>query len=142
MEFDLDHAFGFMLRRMYAASNLQFQSLTPTPDITAIQATVLLLVFREEIVGVRELARRMKIDRSTMQEVVKRMAKRGFLDRESSEHDRRKFRLIITEEGLAVLNRNIDLMSQLEGKFLSDIPPQDVAIIKAAFTKVLSRMED
>lgn len=142
LTFDMDNAFTVLLRRMYAASNLHFQQRTADPDVTPIQMGILLLVFREEIVGIRELARRMSIDRSTMQEVVQRLVKRGLIRRKAHPNDRRTFQLNITKDGLAVLQRNFNLMKGLEASFLDGVAPEDVQVVKKVFVKVLACMDE
>lgn len=133
----MENALGFLFRRLNGLSNLIFTRESGEPDLTPMQAGILLSVCREKVIGLRELARRMYVDRSTMQEVVNRLVKRKLIARRVPKSDRRTYELWVTDEGRDLLLRNVHVMAQLDKHLLSGIDPERAAIAKDVLKQML-----
>ncbi len=128
LEFDLDNAFGFLIRRLNSLAAALFAQLSGQTELSGMQMGILLAVYQADLISLRGLSRRMHIDRSTIQEVVGRMVSRGLLRRRVPEHDRRTHELWLTPEGIEQVHQHLGAMAKLQGKLFEGIPPGDVEI--------------
>src|SRR3546814_509713 len=104
--FDLGGALGFLFRRLNSLSNAIFAEVSGQQDLTAMQMGILLKVHQAGLITLRDLAERMRVDRSTMQEVVKRMVGRDLLSRRVPPNDRRTHELWLGPIGGQTLARH------------------------------------
>src|SRR3546814_7203543 len=69
----------------------------------------------------------MRVDRSTMQEVVKRMVGRDLLSRRLPPNDRRTHELWLGPNGGQTLARHFHAMGTLQERLLTGLPPEDAS---------------
>lgn len=120
-EIDLENALGFLFRRLNSLANAIFASMTGQSELTGMQAGVLLMLYQSELISLRELARRMHIDRSTIQEIVNRLVSRGLVGRRVSRDDRRTYELWLTPKGTEVVLEHAFAMSNLQEELLKGV---------------------
>src|SRR3546814_10818816 len=80
---------------------------------------ILLTVHQAGLITLRDLAERMRVDRSTMQEVVKRMVGRDLLSRRVPPNDRRTHELWLGPIGGQTLARHFHAMGTLQERLLT-----------------------
>jgi DNA-binding MarR family transcriptional regulator len=136
-DLELETALGFLFRRLNSLSNLIFLKESKQTELTAMQAGILLTVYREEIIGLRELARRMYVDRSTIQEVVNRLVSRELIARRVPEHDKRTYELSVTPKGRTLLLKHVKSMAVLQERLLTGIDPKRAAIAQEVLQEIL-----
>jgi len=110
-----------------------FQSEMAAGDLTPRQYAVLLTVAYNEGLSQTNLVEKTGIDRSTLADIVRRMLKKGLLQRRRTKEDARAYAVKLTEEGWRTLKaaepmaRRVDekVLSVLNGpqreRFLSDL---------------------
>lgn len=123
--FELDSAFGFLFRRLNSLATALFSEVTGQTEITPMQMGVLLTVRQAGLVSLRDLARKMRVDRSTLQEVVKRMVDRGLLSRRSPANDKRAHELWLAADGIELVKAYFPAVEQLQGRLLEGVPPEE-----------------
>ena len=121
-----------------------FQTELGSGDVTPRQFAVLVTVSQNEGLSQTHLVERTGIDRSTLADIVRRMLKKGLLQRRRTREDARAYAVKLTEEGWRVLKSVEPLSRKVDERILSSLPSaqrdrllQDLnAIVQA-----LSRMQ-
>lgn len=103
---------------LYAASREVVKRYRPQLDalgLTYTQYIVLMVVWEEGTVSVRDLGRRLYLDSGTLTPVLKTLEKAGYLTRRRSAEDERVLLVSITEEGLALRDSAVDVPGAVAG---------------------------
>ena len=99
-----------------------FQMELGSGDITPRQFAVLVTVSQNEGLSQTHLVERTGIDRSTLADVVRRMLKKGLLQRRRTSEDARAYAVKLTDEGWRVLKSVDPLARKVDDKILSSLP--------------------
>ncbi len=112
-------------------------------DLTPRQYAVLVTVSANEGLSQTGLVERTGIDRSTLADIVRRMLKKGLLQRRRTKEDARAYAVKLTEEGRRVLRSADPLARRVDERILEGLPARqreqflsDLAVI----VETLSRM--
>ena len=81
---------------------------------------------RTQEVTVGALAEQMRLDHSRVSRVVADLVKRGVLRREASQEDARRTLVVLTDEGVAWLDRLNEVKHEVIGQILSDWSHEDL----------------
>lgn len=90
---------------LYSASNAVIRAYRPflkALDITYLQYIVLMVLWEEESLNVKELGQRLHLDSGTLTPLLKRLESKGFVSRKRSELDERARIIAITKEGKSI----------------------------------------
>ena len=101
---------------LYSAANAVVRAYRPLLkelDITYLQYMVLMLLWEETQLNVKELSERMRLDSGTLTPLLKRLEKKGLVVRKRSEMDERVRLIRITKKGLALKEQAKDIPSKL-----------------------------
>lgn len=137
--FDMDNAFGFLFRRLNSLANMLFINLSGQADVTPIQMGILVKVQQAGLIPLRELARQMHVDNSTLQEVVRRMVNKGLLSRRTPPNDKRSHELWLGPEGVQTLRKHFGAMKSLQDRILEGVPAGDAEITARTLRTILDR---
>lgn len=99
-----------------------FQCELGSDDITPRQFAVLVTVSQNEGLSQTRLVERTGIDRSTLADIVRRMLKKGLLQRRRTREDARAYAVKLTEEGWRVLKSVDPLARKVDDRILSSLP--------------------
>lgn len=91
-------------------------------ELTARQYAVLLTVAHNEGLSQTDLVLRTGVDRSTLADIVRRMLKKGLLQRRRTKDDARAYAVKLTEEGWRVLRAAEPMVKRADEKILSTLP--------------------
>ena len=103
---------------LYAASREVIKQYHPHLDelgLTYTQYIVMLVVWEERVISVKELGERLYLDSGTLSPVLKSLAAKGVLRRERSQQDERVVRVSVTEEGLSLRERAAGIPKKMDG---------------------------
>ena len=75
----LDKGLGFLVRLLDTRVNVLYERLTAQNDITPRQFGVLLTLYQQGTLTLTELATHIRVDRSTLGEMINRMAERSLV---------------------------------------------------------------
>ena len=100
-----------------------FQTELGEGDLTPRQYAVLLTVSMYEGLSQTHLVDRTGIDRSTLADIVRRMLKKGLLQRRRTREDARAYAVKLTEEGWRVLKSAEPLSRKVDDRILSALSP-------------------
>ena len=114
-------------------------------DLTPRQYAVLVTVAQNEGLSQTHLVDRTGIDRSTLADIVRRMLKKGLLQRRRTKEDARAYAVKLTEEGWRTLRQAEPLAKRVDDRILAALSgnPQRERFVSDLNTivEVLSRIQ-
>lgn len=99
-----------------------FQAEMANGDLTPRQFAVLVTVSQNEGLSQTDLVEKTGIDRSTLADIVRRMLKKGLLQRRRTKEDARAYAVKLSEEGWRVLKSAEPLSKRVDDRILSALP--------------------
>lgn len=99
-----------------------FQTEMGLDDLTPRQYAVLLTVSQNEGLSQTHLVEKTGIDRSTLADVVRRMLKKGLLQRRRTREDARAYAVRLTEEGWRALRSADPVAKRVDDRILAALP--------------------
>lgn len=113
-----------MLHRAGQGAAEAFQREIGSDELTPRQYAVLMTVSQNEGLSQTDLVERTGIDRSTLADVVRRMMKKGLLQRRRTREDARAYAVKLTEEGSRILRAADPMARRVDERILSNLPAQ------------------
>lgn len=133
-----------MLHRAGQCAAEVFQTELGSDDLTPRQFAVLVTVSQNEGLSQTDIVERTGIDRSTLADIIRRMLKKGLIQRRRTREDARAYAVKLTDEGSRILKSFEPISRRVDEKILASLPAnqrdrflQDLA----AIVQVLSRMQ-
>ncbi len=101
-----------------------FQVELGSDELTPRQYAILLTVAQNEGLSQTQLVELTGIDRSTLADVVRRMLKKGLLQRRRTRDDARAYAVKLTDEGTRVLKTHDPMARRVDERILASLPAQ------------------
>jgi DNA-binding MarR family transcriptional regulator len=101
-----------------------FQIELGTDELTPRQYAVLVTVAQNEGLSQTQLVGLTGIDRSTLADVVRRMLKKGLLQRRRTRDDARAYAVKLTEDGNRILRTHDPMARRVDERILASLPAQ------------------
>src|SRR5215510_1938047 len=101
-----------------------FQAEMKIEGLTPRQLAVLMTVSQNEGLSQTGLVERTGIDRSTLADIVRRMQRKGLLQRRRTKEDARAYAVKLTEEGRRVLRAADPAAKRVDERILQGVPGQ------------------
>jgi MarR family transcriptional regulator, temperature-dependent positive regulator of motility len=120
----IDACLLHLLHRASQVANSAFSEELATEDLTPRQFIVLSVLDKDVGLSQTGVVTRTGIDRSTMTDVLRRLARRGFIIRQRSNCDARAMVITITHAGQKALEYTNDKARRAELRLLSKLTPQ------------------
>ncbi|MBI1265261.1 MAG: MarR family transcriptional regulator [Alphaproteobacteria bacterium] len=136
LTFDLAASPGHLLHRAQQFASERFSEATGGVELTQRQFAVLCAVHDLEGLTQTQLVQATGIDRSTLAELVSRMASKGLLVREKAAGDGRANAVRFTDAGRALYQTAIDGARAADEAILSALPKNK----RASFAEALGRI--
>jgi DNA-binding MarR family transcriptional regulator len=136
--FRLEDSLGFMARRLNSLASALFAETSGQSDVTAMQMGVLLTIYQARLITLPSLGRKMRVDRSTLQELVRRLVARGFISRRNPSRDRRIHELWLTESGSALVLSHLAAMTHMQTRLLEGLAPADADAMLRGIRTILA----
>lgn len=115
-------------------------------DLTPRQYAVLLTVAQNEGLNQTQLVELTGIDRSTLADIVRRMLKKGLLQRRRTRDDARAYSVKLTDQGSRILKAHDPLARRVDERILASLPNsqrdrflQDLNAIVQALTRLKAK---
>lgn len=102
MSLRLDDQICFPLYAASRAIQQRYQPLLQPLGLTYPQYLVMLALWEDDALSVRDLGQRLWLDSGTLTPLLKRMAAAGLIDRQQDPADRRVSRAVLTDKGRAL----------------------------------------
>jgi len=113
-----------LLHRAGQCASDVFQGEMGEGDLTPRQYAVLVAVSQNEGLSQTDLVERTGVDRSTLADIVRRMLKKGLLQRRRTKDDARAYAVKLTDEGWRILKAADPLARRVDEKILAALPGQ------------------
>lgn len=124
-----------------------FQTELGADELTPRQYAVLSTVAQNEGLSQTDLVEITGIDRSTLADIVRRMLKKGLLQRRRTREDARAYAVKLTDEGQRILKASDPLARRVDDRILSSVPApqrdrfiQDLNAIVQMMTRLREKM--
>lgn len=122
---ELDHSPIHLLHRAGQCAGDIFQAEMANDGLTPRQFAVLVTVANNEGLSQTQLVDRTGIDRSTLADVVRRMLKKGLLQRRRTRDDARAYAVKLTDDGRRTLQNAMPHANRVDETILSALPSQN-----------------
>jgi len=123
----LEKGLGFLVRLLDTRVHLLYEQLTAQNDVTPRQFGVLLTLHQRGTLTLTELAGHIRVDRSTLGEMINRMAERSLISKRNNGSDRRSAEVLLAPAGKNALLAIVSGAAQLQGALLAPLPAEDRA---------------
>lgn len=111
-----------LLHRAGQCAGDVFQSEMRTEDLTPRQYAVLVAVSEREGLSQTDLVDMTGIDRSTLADIIRRMLKKGLVQRRRTKEDARAYAVKLTDEGRRILNTAKPMARKVDDRILEVLP--------------------
>ena len=128
---------------LYAASREVIKHYRPYLDqlgLTYTQYIVMLVIWEEKIVSVRDLGKRLHLDSGTLTPVLKTLEKNGLIIRRRSTEDERVLMVSLTAAGCALQQQALFLPGVIAERM--GLTEAERVMLRQLLTKVLSASEE
>jgi len=101
---------------LYAAAKEIIKRYKPVLDefdLTYTQYITLMVLWQSDGVTVKELGQKLFLDSGTLTPVLKSMEQKGYLKRQRAEGDERSVRIFLTDDGVALKDRALDVPQKI-----------------------------
>lgn len=129
-----------LLHRAGQCATDVFHAETKGGDLTPRQFAVLLAVSQAEGLSQTALVERTGIDRSTLADIVRRMLKKGLLQRRRTKEDARAYAVRLTEDGRRALRSAEPVSKRVDDKILDSLPAKQREQFIAELTSIVSAL--
>ncbi len=110
-------------------------------DLTPRQFAVLLTVSKNEGLSQTDLVMLTGIDRSTLADIVRRMLKKGLLQRRRTREDARAYAVKLTDEGMRILAEALPKVQSVDERILKALTPEQQATLVADLKKIVDSLQ-
>ena len=103
---------------LYAAAReviKQYRPYLDAVDLTYTQYVTMMVLWEEQKIGVKALGKKLFLDSGTLTPVLKSLESKGFVLRCRSKEDERMLEVTVTEKGMALRERAVEIPPQVAG---------------------------
>jgi MarR family transcriptional regulator, lower aerobic nicotinate degradation pathway regulator len=122
---ELSKRLNYLIRRMHQTADAYFLEETQPFDVTPVQPAALRAIELRPGVDQLRLGRAVRLDRTTIAGVVKRLETKGLILRQESPRDRRSNLLQVTEAGKSMLAELIPAADRAQRRMLAKLQPAE-----------------
>jgi DNA-binding MarR family transcriptional regulator len=111
-----------LLHRAGQCAEEAFMAQVGESNLTPRQYVILAVVALRQGLSQTDLVAQTGIDRSTLADIVRRMLKKGLIQRRRTKHDARAYAIKLTDEGARILREAEPTAKQVDDRILSVLP--------------------
>jgi len=137
----LTHSPIHLLHRASQAVENAFASTVEIESLTPRQLAVLTTIAQHEGLSQTDIVEHTRIDRSTLADIVRRLQKKGLLQRRRTKEDARAYAVKLTEEGRRVLRTVGPLAERVDRRALDALPAKRRDEFMRALASIVSKLE-
>ncbi|HJV06382.1 MAG TPA: MarR family transcriptional regulator [Chromobacteriaceae bacterium] len=120
----LDNQLCFALYATSRAMTQAYQPLLEPLGLTYPQYLVMLVLWEQDGVSVKQLGERLMLDSGTLTPLLKRMETSGWLSRRRAQDDERRVDIFLTDAGRALRHAALAVPQQLSRKYADPANPE------------------
>jgi MarR family transcriptional regulator, lower aerobic nicotinate degradation pathway regulator len=134
---DLDDDIAHLIRRAHQRASATFMAVLANHNLTPAQYFALIRLREKVEVSQNLLGRMAAMDPATIQGVVKRLGQRGLIERVPDKNDRRRMRLHLTDEGIALVDGLRAGIDEMSDKILAPLDPDEQLSLRALLKRIV-----
>jgi len=119
----LDNQLCFPLYAVSKEIVRKYKPFLDEVDLTYTQYIVMMVVWEDEQVSVKEMGKKLFLDSGTLTPVLKTLEKKGLIERTRSKEDERNLIVTLTPSGKALKDKAVDIPAKMGGCL--NISPED-----------------
>ena len=126
---------------LYSASNAMgraYQPLLKALDLTYLQYIVMMVLWEEQSINVKQLGRRIHLDSGTLTPLLKRLETKGYVSRTRSQEDERIRIISVTELGTELREKAKTIPVEMMG--MSKMNIEELIKLKSDCEKLLANL--
>ncbi|MCR5161619.1 MAG: MarR family transcriptional regulator [Lachnospiraceae bacterium] len=127
---------------LYACSKevvRRYKPLLDRLDLTYTQYITMMVLWEERETNVHDLGQRLFLDSGTLTPLLKKLEAKGYLERHRSQQDERNLIVTVTDKGMALRERAVDVPAQM-GACIS-LTSEEAAFLYRILYKILNTVE-
>jgi len=127
---------------LYSAANAVIRAYRPLLDVldlTYSQYLVMMVLWQQNGINVKELGAKLNLDSGTLTPLLKRLESKGIVVRKRGEHDERVRELFLTEQGQNLKSAALEVPKKLRCKF--DLELNELMELKRLCEKVMKTLD-
>ncbi len=141
-----DEKIGFEIRKLdhMIARNLQAHvKAAGIDEITLMHGWIIRYLYanRDRDIFQKDIERYFSIGRSTVTNIIQLMEKKGFIGRESVEHDARLKKVVLTEKGILNHEMTESLIENLESSLAEGVTEEELKVFYSVIEKLKKNIE-
>ena len=106
------------------------------------QGKILSILRRENGIGQKELAERLQIRPASLSELLDKMQKSGWIQRQVNERDRRKINVFLTDSGQIVSEQMMEALRDMANGVFGVLNQEEQTQLETLLSKLISELED
>lgn len=138
--FDINASVVHLLHRADQCTGESFASRLGHRELTPRQFAVLIAVGARDGATQTTITEDTGIDRSTMVDVVRRLMKRGLLQRRRSRTDARSYVVRLTDAGRGIVDAALPEACEVDRTVLSVLPPDERAVFVTQLARIIEAL--
>lgn len=133
----LDDDIAHLIRRAHQRASATFMAVLASDNLTPAQYFALTRLREKGEVSQNLLGRMAAMDPATIQGVVKRLGQRGLVGRVPDRSDRRRMRLHLTDEGIALVDGLRAGIDEMADKILAPLNAEEQLNLRALLKRIV-----
>jgi len=128
---------------LYAASKeiiKQYKNLLDPLNLTYTQYLVMLVLWEDESINVKELGKQLWLDSGTLTPVLKKLEAKGYLVRNRNQDDERSLRVTLTDSGNGLHEQALEIPCKVP-EFLP-LEPEELPVLHELTTKMVQKFQE
>lgn len=142
-EFTLEKSIGYVINKI--AMKLKAELLNGFRShgyrITTEQWAVLICLLETDGKTQSEIAEKLFKDKTNLSRILDGMEKKEWIVRHTHENDRRSYRIFITKEGEAIVEKLIPIARRINKKSLRTLTVKDILELERLLTKIYKNLD-
>jgi DNA-binding MarR family transcriptional regulator len=135
---------GFLVAKIHRLGGRIFARLLKgrgVDQLTPAQGRIMLVLWQEDGIPIRELARRTQLDKSTLTSMLDRLEEAGLLRRIPSQEDRRQIILRLSQTGRDLESLYREVSHEMTSLFYAGFTDEEVTRLEAGLERILGNLE-
>lgn len=128
---------SYMLHRANQVATALFDKVLGHKDLTHSQVLVMISIAENPGTSQKLVSEATSIDRSTLADVANRLVRKGYIKRQRSRSDARRYNLSLTRAGEEALADARPLMQEVDRNLLVSLPQQDANEFMRLLSKIV-----
>ena len=134
----LDNQLCFPLYAVSKEIVRKYKPFLDEVDLTYTQYIVMMVVWEDEQVSVKEMGKKLYLDSGTLTPVLKTLEKKGLIERTRSKEDERNLIVTLTPSGKALKDKAVDIPAKMGGCL--SISPEDAKELHIILHRIMETL--